>query len=51
MIGAVPNSAWVEGCVARDAAGFIKLVPIFQRKSWKPACQLFLPSETFAAET
>ena len=24
MIGAVPNSAWVEGCVARDAAGFIK---------------------------
>ena len=24
MIGAVPNSAWVEGCVARDGAGFIK---------------------------
>jgi thioredoxin reductase (NADPH) len=24
MIGAVPNSAWVEGCVACDGAGFIK---------------------------
>ena len=24
MIGAVPNSAWLEGCVACDAAGFIK---------------------------
>ena len=24
MIGAVPNSAWLEGCVALDAAGFIK---------------------------
>src|SRR6266404_5733927 len=24
MIGAVPNSAWLEGCVARDGAGFIK---------------------------
>jgi thioredoxin reductase (NADPH) len=24
MIGAVPNSAWVEGCVARDGTGFIK---------------------------
>jgi thioredoxin reductase (NADPH) len=24
MIGAVPNSAWVEGCLARDGAGFIK---------------------------
>jgi thioredoxin reductase (NADPH) len=24
MAGAVPNSAWLEGCVACDAAGFIK---------------------------
>jgi thioredoxin reductase (NADPH) len=24
MTGAVPNSAWLEGCVACDAAGFIK---------------------------
>ena len=24
MIGAVPNSAWGEGCVARDGAGFIR---------------------------
>jgi thioredoxin reductase (NADPH) len=24
MIGAVPNSAWLEGCVACDGAGFIK---------------------------
>src|SRR5215471_10441802 len=24
MIGAVPNSAWLEGCVACDSAGFIK---------------------------
>jgi thioredoxin reductase (NADPH) len=24
MIGAVPNSAWVESCVACDGAGFIK---------------------------
>ena len=24
MIGAVPNSGWLEGCVACDAAGFIK---------------------------
>ena len=24
MIGAVPNSAWLEGCVACDEAGFIK---------------------------
>ena len=24
MIGAVPNSAWVDGCVACDGAGFIK---------------------------
>ena len=24
MIGAVPNSAWVEGCVACDGAGFIR---------------------------
>jgi thioredoxin reductase (NADPH) len=24
MIGAVPNSAWLEGCVACDDAGFIK---------------------------
>jgi thioredoxin reductase (NADPH) len=24
MIGAVPNSAWVKGCVACDGAGFIK---------------------------
>jgi len=24
MIGAVPNSSWLDGCVARDALGFIK---------------------------
>ena len=24
MIGAVPNSSWLEGCVACDAGGFIK---------------------------
>ena len=24
MTGAVPNSSWLEGCVACDAAGFIK---------------------------
>lgn len=24
MIGAVPNSAWLQGCVACDASGFIK---------------------------
>jgi len=24
MTGAVPNSAWLEGCVTSDAAGFIK---------------------------
>ena len=24
MTGAVPNSAWLGGCVARDEAGFIK---------------------------
>ena len=24
MIGAVPNSGWLEGCVACDDAGFIK---------------------------
>jgi len=24
MTGAVPNSSWLEGCVASDAAGFIK---------------------------
>jgi thioredoxin reductase (NADPH) len=24
MIGAVPNSGWLEGCVACDSAGFIK---------------------------
>jgi thioredoxin reductase (NADPH) len=27
MIGAVPNSAWLEGCVACDEAGFIKTGP------------------------
>jgi thioredoxin reductase (NADPH) len=27
MTGAVPNTAWLDGCVALDAAGFIKTGP------------------------
>jgi thioredoxin reductase (NADPH) len=27
MTGAVPNTAWLDGCVALDASGFIKTGP------------------------
>ena len=27
MMGAVPNTRWLDGCVALDAAGFIKTGP------------------------
>ena len=32
MIGAVPNSAWLEGCVACDGAGFVKTGPELSKK-------------------
>jgi thioredoxin reductase (NADPH) len=62
MIGAVPNSAWLEGCVACDGAGFIKTgsdlsVEDLERAHWplsrlliysKPACPVSLLSEMSA---
>lgn len=37
MMGAVPNSAWVEGCVARDGAGFIKTGSDFSKEDLERA--------------
>jgi thioredoxin reductase (NADPH) len=59
--GAVPNTAWLDGCLVTDAKGFIKagtdLTPEElahatlaaeedRRSISKPACLVFSPSET-----
>ena len=31
MLGAVPNSQWLDGCVTMDAKGFIKTGPDLAR--------------------
>ena len=64
MTGAVPNSAWLGGCVACDQAGFIKTgldlthgrfgesqVASYSRRhtSWKPVCPVCSLSEIFVA--
>ena len=36
MTGAVPNTAWLDGCVALDDKGFIKTGPICRRTIWRP---------------
>jgi len=37
MIGAIPNSAWLDGCVACDDAGFIKTGSDLSEDDLKPA--------------
>ena len=66
MTGAVPNTAWLEGCVALDDKGFIKTGPDLSpddlaaralaarprpRICSKPACLACLRSATCAAAT
>ena len=36
MTGAVPNTRWIEGCVALDAQGFIKTGSDLSRRIWPP---------------
>lgn len=37
MTGAVPNSPWLEGCLALDAQGFIKTGPDLSREELETA--------------
>ena len=37
MTGAVPNTRWLDGCVALDAKGFIKTGPELSQKIWRAA--------------